>query len=305
MAFLQTVEPERQRMGSALPALPGNGILERFGICSYSKPFTARDIAAFNTALDPLFTCRIDQPRAYVHVDELHALGLFQRLLSQPIRNILFSIMPDPVLYHCHVNEIAANDSKPNLFPETLSGWHRDGDSELLHGEITHVSLFVYFTEVGPQDGAFEFVPKNPAAWLHSLTPVTSVTGSPGFAFAWQRSFYHRGSPNRGAVRRRVFKISVQRNRFVSSHLKNPHFRALLPLLPAGDTALDILLGRYQGCQAPRVSGIHTPRADEIEPTGHLDIPNIVLAKHQLRRRASRLKAFVLDTIRATKAAAY
>ncbi len=101
------------------------------------------------------------------------------------------------------------------------------------------------------QEGGFEFVSSNPRSWFNPYTPTTMVMGPPGYTFVWQRSFYHRASPNRGPHRRRLFKISIQNNRFVSTHLSNPHFSALKKMCPPGDVEMDILLGRYQGREAP------------------------------------------------------
>jgi hypothetical protein len=221
------------------------------------------------------------------------------------MRNILFSIMPDPVMYHCHVYEIAANDTRSHIFSESLSGWHRDPDSELVLGEVTHVSIFVYLTDVGPRDGAFELCPNDPTAWLHSSTPCTSVTGPAGYTFAWQRSFYHRASPNRGPRRRRLFKISVQRNRFRSHTLSNPYFRELLAAIPFGDTAMDVLLGRFQGREAPVVDGITAPLPSAIPPTGSLDIPNMDLLTGQLREQARQMKARLKGNRSAVENAVY
>jgi hypothetical protein len=273
------------------PIKRSNDPLAQYGICRYPDPYTREEIASFNAAMDPLLASRIAERRAYVHVSELQSLGLLDRLFSPAMRNILFSIMPDPVLYHCHVYEIAANDTRSHIFSESLSGWHRDPDSELVAGEVTHVSIFVYLTDVGPEDGAFEFSPNEPTGWLHSSTPRISVTGAAGFTFGWQRSFYHRASPNRGPVRRRLFKISVQRNRFRSRHLANPHFRELLAAVPPGDTAMDVLLGRFQGSEAPAIPGIVPPPSSVMPPTGRLDIPNKDLLTAQLRERARKVKA--------------
>jgi len=261
------------------------------GICRLKDPYSCEEISRFNAAMDSILSSRIEERRAYVHPDELKEIGLLDRLLGISMRAILFSIMPDPVLYHCHVYEIAANDTRPHIFAETLAGWHRDGDCELLKNEVTHVSVFVYLTDVGAADGAFEFSPKDPTGWLHSGTPCATVIGSAGFTFAWQRSFYHRASPNRGPKRRRLFKISIQRNAFPSAHLKNQHFQKVMAMTPPGDPQMDLLLGRYQGKTPPPVHGIVSPIAIPISPTGTLGIPNLDLAKVQLRARLESLRS--------------
>jgi len=240
--------------------------------------------------MDPILNSRLEERRAYVHPDELKEIGVLDQLLCGPMRAILFSIMPDPVLYHCHVYEIAANDTRAHIFAETLAGWHRDGDSELIKNDITHVSVFLYLTDVGAADGAFEFSPKDPTAWLLSSTPCVTVTGPAGFTFAWQRSFYHRASPNRGPTRRRLFKISIQRNAFPSLHLKNKHFQKVMEMTPPGDPQMDLLLGRYQGKTPPPLPAIVTPTATAVPPTGSLNIPNRELVNVQLRETVHNLR---------------
>jgi hypothetical protein len=268
---------------------PNGDPLARFGICAYPDPYSPAQIAEFNAALDPPLRARSTQARAYVHVDELEDLGLLRRILSPSMRNILFSIMPDPVLYHCLVSEIAGDQTRSHFGAERMEGWHRDADSELVAGEVTHVSVFTYLSDVGPRDGAFEIAPKWPIL-IGGRDPSILVTGPAGYTFAWQRSFFHRASPNRGPRRRRILKISVQRNRFPSHHLNGRRFRAARAASPAGDTGLDVLLGRYQGGLAPTVTAIETPPRLILRPTGKVDVPLSKLLPGQLRFHASRAR---------------
>jgi hypothetical protein len=277
---------------SMVDRFPFEGPLAKFGICSYADPYSPSEIAEFNAVLDPIFQARAGQPRAYVHVDELNTTGLLQRLLSPAMRNILFSIMPDPVLYHCLISEIAGNDTRSHFGSERMSGWHCDADSELVSGEVTHVSIFTYLSQVDSQDGAFEIAPKRPI-FINRGAPSILVTGQTGYTFAWQRSFFHRASPNRGPRRRRIFKISVQRNRFPSRHLKSRHFQAALAAIPPGDPGMDVLLGRYEGRETPVVTGIAAPLQSVIQPTGTVDVPISQLLPGQLRFHASRVKESV------------
>lgn len=266
------------------------GHLAAKGICSVEPVCDPVQIAHVNTALNPLLASRAEARRAYVHADELHELGVLDKLLGPRMQDLLFSVMPDPVLYHCHVYEIAAMDARPHIFADVLQGWHRDSDSEFVRGELTHVSVFVYLSDVGPDDGAFEFAPTDPEAWLYSGTPRIAVQGPAGYTFAWHRSFYHRASPNRGSRRRRLFKLSVQRNRFHSVHLGNEHFQKLKMAISPGDPRTDVLLGRYQGKEAPPPPALTAPGFTAIQTTGKLDISSVDLAKAQLREKARALK---------------
>lgn len=270
------------------------GLLIRDGICNIGDLYSAAEIANINAAVDPIFAQRQSDRRSYVHVDEMMELGLFNSILSDGMRSVLFAAIEDPVLYHCHIYEIAGNDQKPHIFGDRLGGWHRDHDSELLRGKVTHISVFVYLKDVGSDDGPFEFVPVNPRGWLHARSPYISVTGSAGYSFVWQRSFYHRAAPNRGPRRRRLLKISVQANRFRSRHLENSRFAKLKSMIPVGDAAVDLLLGRYQGKKSPRISGYAIPSFRAIPPTNQLLLSNLDLAREQLFEVARAVKHRVM-----------
>jgi hypothetical protein len=267
--------------------------LRTTGICRVPDLYGPDDVARLNTVVDPHFAALSTQPRSYVYMDDMHRLGILELVFSQAMRSLLFSIVPDPQLYHCHIYEIAANNKTSHIFSESLSGWHCDPDSEFANNDPTHVSVFVYLTDVGPEDGPFEFIPQNPTNWLHSKTACLSVTGNRGLAFVWNRSYYHRASPNRGPVRRRLLKISVQPQRFPNEHIKTSKFTSLMDVLPAGDTEMDMLLGRYAGSQ-PIAAKAESPTCSTLDGLRPLGISNGALAKAQLRMKAKALKARLL-----------
>ncbi len=218
-----------------------------------------------------------------MYADEIGSSGILPLVLSENMRNCLLSIMPDPVLYHMHIYEIAANQSQPHIFSETMAGWHRDPDSENGGAKATHVSIFVYLTDVESENGAFEFIPQNPLLWLHKNTGYVSMLGKSGTSFLWNRNFYHRASPNRSDIRRRLLKISIQNNSFFSRHLGNEHFKPLIAATPEGDAMLDMLFGRYQGVNAPVVN---TPESFEfiaVKPNCRMNLSNKYLAEWQAR----------------------
>jgi hypothetical protein len=266
-------------------------ILSTDGICYFDDIYSSDEVNSINTAIDPLLASRGHERRAYVHVDEMGDLGLLNTVLSPRMKALLFSMMSDPVLYHCHIYEIAANATRSHIFDETLSGWHRDPDSEYHPNEATHVSVFVYLTDVGEDDGTFQFIPQNPLHWLWKSTPRVSVTGKAGFSFAWNRAYFHRAAPNRGPRRRRLLKLSIQPNKFTSIHLTNEHFQRVLASTSSGDLEMDVLLGRFQGGVAPRTPGSYQePNNRLFDHTGELGVANASLAKFQMRNEARKLK---------------
>jgi hypothetical protein len=264
--------------------------LNERGICRLDDAYSGDEISRLNRGLDDIFKARALQKRSYVHVDELHERGMLELLLGERMLDILFSIMPDPVLYHCIAIETAGNDPEPNLFAETLAGWHRDRDCSFTTREPTHVSIFVYLSDVGEDDGAFEFVPQNPNERLRSSTPCALVTGRSGYTFAWQRSYFHRASPNRGPGRRRLAKLSIQRNSFPSIHLSSERFKKVIAAMPSGDPATDVLFGRYQGRKAPSVDRPDAPVTPyAIAPTGTMLLDDGALKKGQFRMKVAAL----------------
>lgn len=268
-----------------------NEILLKSGIAELSQLYSAEQITQFNSVLGPFFDKKLEEKRSYAHADDLVDLKIWGEIFSSKMMDVLFTIMPDPVLYHAHAYEIAANATRSHIFSDSLSGWHRDPDSAYVDGDATHVSIFIYLTNVGSQDGAFEFVPScSPKKWLNGHAPFVSVTGVPGYSFAWQRSYYHRASPNAGPVRRRLLKLSIQRNSFPSAHLGNSSFQRVRAELPSGDLRTDLLLGRYQGKQAPQLAVPREPLAAPIVPNSTLNLPSSDVVKAQLRDKARSLK---------------
>lgn len=255
------------------------------GIIRFQCPYVADDLAALNAGFDDLFRARTGENRAYVMSDEIADLGLFRTVFSEKMLSILFSVMPDPVLYHCHAYEIASRQHKSHIFAERLSGFHRDADSVWTPSEPTHVSIFVYLSKVGPDDGPFELVRQPPSRFLGPASSVACMTGDAGETFAWNRSFYHRASPNRGDVRRRLMKISIQRNRYPSAHLANASFSRLKGLIPAGpDPRFDLLLGRYQSLAAPSFEPDAPVTVRDIETVRPLDAGLLEIARENLRQ---------------------
>jgi hypothetical protein len=263
------------------------------GIAQLPPLYDPETIARINAALDPIFKARANEARAYVGVDELVELDLIDTLLGGEMRRTILSIVPDPVLLHCAASEIAAHDTKSHVSSERLDGWHRDWETLFLRRRPTHVSVFVYLSDVGPGDGAFELSPANPAKRLEETSPVVSMMGPAGTSFVWNRTFHHRASPNRGARRRRIFKLSVQPNAF-HSRQNGPHpanFHAAMSALPVGDPYMDVMMGRYQNRRAPRLETPEPMKGRPVAPTGGLEVPAAMLKHEQDRHLVLKLSA--------------
>lgn len=256
------------------------------GILGVGDVYTVAELARLNTLMNPLFAARTREDRAYVRPDDMVAADIFHLVLSRKMKNLLLSIVPDPVLYHLHAYEIAANRAQSHVFSEQPSGWHRDPDSEFFADDPTHVSVFVYLSEVAKDDGPFEFVPQRPAESIRPDSPAVSMTGHTGMSFVWHRSYYHRAAPNRGPRRRRLIKISIQSNSFHSLHLRQPFFQRAIAKIPAGDDEVDVLLGRYQGQVAPKLAPSLPLRFFDMPASATVNLrPDAIERMQQLERR--------------------
>jgi hypothetical protein len=273
--------------------------LQTDGILLTDDLFSREELRTFQSILDPLFERKVGEARAYAHPDELLDAGLWPLVFSEKMRSLLFSLMPDPVLYHCHVYEIAGGNPEPHIFGESLAGWHCDVDQQSASDGPTHISLFVYLTDVGPDSGAFEFVPHTGRQWLRPRAPFISAFGKAGHTFVWNREFFHRAAPNLSPVRRRLLKLSIQRNRYPSTHLANEHFQKVLRTITPGDAGMDILLGRYQSATPPRLPlSDLIPAWYRISPNSRLNLPVWGLLAVQLRKRLSVLKRKIIGVER-------
>jgi hypothetical protein len=197
----------------------GAGIVRRDGIAAAPPLVDPAGLARLNAAVDPLFAADGGARRTYVGADELLSLGLLDVALSPALRGVAELLVPTPAIYHCHIYEIAAGQSKSHVHAAQPDGWHRDDETlpSYVPGGLRHVSLFVYLSNVGPQDGPFELLTGTPAGGLRGdhdglrgSRDVVQVTGPTGTSFAWNRSFWHRATPNVGPHRRRLLKVSIQ-----------------------------------------------------------------------------------------------
>ena len=261
--------------------------LSERGILAVGDIYSVAQLAKLNSVLDPLFASKRGESRSYVRPDEMLDAGILSLVLSRKMRDLLLSLFPDPVLYHFHAYEIAGGAAASHVFSEQPGGWHRDPDSTFFVGDPTHVSIFVYLSEVGLDDGPFEFALRRPDQALTSDSTITTVTGPIGASFIWHRRYYHRASPNRGAQRRRLIKISAQPNSFYSAHLSNEFFSRLKQALPVGDTEMDILLGKYQGRIGPKLIPSQAVSYFDIEPSGIINLSDEALRRLKRQERAS------------------
>ncbi|OBA89882.1 hypothetical protein A5662_23605 [Mycobacteriaceae bacterium 1482268.1] len=202
-------------------------VLAQEGIADLTGLWSAEQIYEWNRRMDPLFAAASDQPRSYVNADQLVEMGVFQEALSEPVRRLIASIQPSALLYHCHCYEIAAAQKKPHIQQNRLQGWHKDWETIKYFTKDfpTFVSIFVLMTPVGDVDGAFEFAPRSDAG-LRAGGEVVRLIGPAGTTAIWNRSYYHRASPNQGPRRRRILKFSFQPAGLPNNRIRLDEFKS-------------------------------------------------------------------------------
>jgi hypothetical protein len=262
------------------------------GICRVSGMFSNETIRRWNERLDRYFLPARSNVRAEIDVAELFELAIVDEFLTPAMRALIREIMPDAVLYHFHVYEIEAHQNKPHILSERFDGWHTD--IRPLPGldmrEPHYVSIFVYLTDVSMDDGAFEISRLSSQDGLTDGASSIRVTGPAGTTFAWNRSFYHRASPNRGPIRRRLLKISIQHNYLENDALSAASFRSIFDRVAGKDEYLEFLLGKYHQAShhglhlLPEVRAGSHLRFDSFPPNSHIRIP--LLDKIYTRVRA-------------------
>lgn len=225
-------------------------ILYRSGLLGLDCPYDRTSLTALQTRLTPLFAEQGPSHRSYVKAKDLQGLGLLEQVFNGPMRSTIRSLIPDAVLYHCHLYEIAANQDQPHIEGHLLNGWHRDYDAfypGIDPSEPHCLSIFVYLSDVSHwDDGPFELLPEFRSDFAEGL-PTTRVLGPAGTTFVFTRTFFHRANPNRGDRRRRVLKLSIQSGALPNGPIEQGEFCEVLAQIPAEDAFLRQLFGaNYQ-----------------------------------------------------------
>jgi hypothetical protein len=211
------------------------GELAQHGVVQVPPLYSPATLASFGSVFDTLFSSQGGVPRSYVESDELFELGLLDEIFNAQMVALIRELIPEPQIYHCKVYETAANQTRPHINASLMNGWHRDADtiSDYSPGSCTHLSIFVYLTDVGPGSGAFEVLPQMPSYRRVRGADSIEIHGPAGTTFIWNRSFFHRASPNASPIRRRILKLSIQRIGLPNDLLETPEFRRVRAKLEA------------------------------------------------------------------------
>ena len=220
-------------------------VLTSRGIATTDDLVPPQVISEWKAALDPLFATSATKARAYVDAGQLAELGILAQCCTPGLRALMSALTPYPVLYHCHAYEVAANQETPHIHQGILRGWHRDDETVPGNdmGRARYLSCFVYLSDVGEDGGAFELVPRPPRWGIQRGEAAVRVVGPAGTTFVWNRTYFHRASPNRAPRRRRLLKLSWQSAERPNPRLQLDEFARARRCLGDGDAFLASLLG--------------------------------------------------------------
>lgn len=241
-------------------------VLANEGIADLTGLWPAETVEAWSHRLDPFFEPMDGEKRSYVGTDTLVSTGIFAELFSEPVRQLIAGIQPSALLYHCHVYEIAAGQAKPHIHRDKPLGWHRDTETlkAFTPDFPSFISIFVLLSPVGEEDGPFEFTPERPTNGIHPGADVVRLVGPVGTVAMWNRSYFHRASPNRGSLRRRILKVSFQPAGLPNDRIGLHEFKRAFGQL--ADSALRALIdeGRV---------GTTAPLSDQGDPVAARPLP--------------------------------
>lgn len=199
------------------------------------KPlFTKDTIQDWNVHFNNIFATQ-ESARRYINAHELYQMGVFEELFNEELRSLIYQLIPDAELYHCHAYETDGNQTKPHIHKNNrLAGWHRDYDCkhDFSLPSLQHISLFIYLTDVDKNSGAFE-VSNKKLSLLPSIKSENnySLLGDAGLTFLFDRKAFHRASPNQSTSSRRVLKLSFQRKTLFNHKQNEQAFIAVRDIL--------------------------------------------------------------------------
>jgi len=248
-------------------------VLANEGIADLTGLWPVEQVEDWSRRLDPHFASKDGERRSYVSADALVTTGIFAEVFSEPARRLIAGIQPSALLYHCHCYEIAANQARPHIHRDKPQGWHRDTETIKAYTPDfpSFISIFILLSSVGEDDGAFEFVPHRPNSGMRPGGEIVRLVGSVGTAAIWNRSYFHRASPNRGSLRRRVLKISFQPAGLPNDRIGLEEFSKARANLE--DPALLALIDdRRLGTTSPLSDHSEAAAAHRLPPSGRNDL---------------------------------
>ncbi|MFT6896508.1 MAG: hypothetical protein ACJA13_000910 [Paraglaciecola sp.] len=278
-----------------------NKFLAEHGICAVEPPYDIETINKWNQKVNPILATQDISllARRYVTAQQLFETGLLDEIFNNKMRTLIAHLLPDAVLYHCHIFEIDGNQTKPWLRSGNgLQGWHRDEMCLPYYeaGKPNSISIFIYMTDVGPVSGPFEIANYPPQKLWNQIAgrPCYKMVGEKSYTFIFNRTYIHRASVNFAPIQRRVLKLSLQPPELPNQRIGLPEFVNVLEAIRGKDIFLEHLFGgECDQKEYAEILAMHKkeaqPKALDLEENATIDITPL----HELKLR---LKSALLRT---------
>lgn len=201
-----------------------NKILNLFnknGFVEFENIFSSKDIDKWNSTLDTHYRDQSDK----VNIDLLEVgkpgFEIIKGFLNDKVKFIISCLIKDPVIFYAGSNEIPAKQKISHVNHNEIEGWHTDTGENLQYLDLNNplwITFFVYLSDVGINDGAFEISNVTKKKNIKNNMNCFKMIGNKGKCFVWGNPFFHRASPNLGDKRRRILKIQIQHNYLENSY---------------------------------------------------------------------------------------
>ena len=193
-----------------------SNLYEKNGFIEFENIFQKEIIDKWNKILDNSYQTHNDK-KVSIDLADLNQDGyiILKDFFNDKIKFIIDQLIKDPIIYYAGSNEIPGNQLKSHVNDNEIDGWHTDTGENLQYLDYKKpywITFFVYLSDVGENNGAFEITNLTKKKLINHNTKSHKLIGSKGKCFLWGNSHYHRASPNLSNERRRILKIQIQHN---------------------------------------------------------------------------------------------
>tara|TARA_B100001057_G_C22854137_1_gene952093 strand:- start:1980 stop:2819 length:840 start_codon:yes stop_codon:yes gene_type:complete len=198
-------------------------IYKNNGFIEFEDLFSDEQINRWNDVLDRFYLEK--DKKVTLDLLELGKPGfeIVKEFLNDKVKFIIDQLIKDPIIFYAGSNEIPSKQKISHVNHNELEGWHTDTGENLQYLNLNYpfwITFFVYLTDVGQNDGAFEISNVTKKKNIKHKMKCFKLMGKRGKAFVWGNPFFHRASPNNGNTRRRILKIQIQHNYLENTYIK-------------------------------------------------------------------------------------
>ena len=162
----------------------------------------------------------------FLRIDKLFELGIIEKILNNKLRNLIYHIIPDGILYRFHIVKTPGKQNDPWFNPNTKFGsWHID---RKVNGDkgYNFVDFYIYLSNVEIDGGGYAYFPHSKIINKADINKSKRViTGKAGTAFLARVDWPHSATVNKNQKDRIMLRISLQKNYLHNSELEEEAFK--------------------------------------------------------------------------------